>query len=203
MNSAGNGTPAVGDRDGDGVPDAEGARDVGNGFVTGVCGNSIDDDIGDFDGSTVAGDAPGEIDGSPDDGCPIPLSTRQTCREIADDDVTGPGEDANDRLFIDVTVGGQPGAGGGVPPDRDLFAFQVALNWSVDVVDASSPNPYFLINSAGAGQIYTIIFGPAGPPSAGIQLAVTDGSSYHESGPGVLSYHTSRQRRWFRAAHSQ
>src|SRR3972149_4543181 len=52
------------------VPDSEGATDSVFG-VQGTCGNSVDDDQVDIDGSTEIGDSPGEIDGSPDDGCPV------------------------------------------------------------------------------------------------------------------------------------
>jgi hypothetical protein len=68
-----------------------------------------------------------------------------------------------------------------------MTAFQFALNWSMDIVDAPSSNPHFLIHFAGAGgEGYTIINGPFGPPSNGMGLAVSDYSPYHESGPGVL-----------------
>lgn len=186
MNSAGNGTPAVGDRDGDGVVDAEGGADDVNGLV-GVCGNGLDDDTGDFNGSTVIGDAAGEIDGSPDDGCQVLLSTRETCREIMDDGVLSAGEDATDRLFVDVTVGAQPGPGGGVPSDRNMSAFQFALIWSVDIIEAPAANAAFLIHSAGTSQPYFVIYltDAYGPPP-GVTLAVADGVGPVDSGAGIL-----------------
>ena len=57
-----NGTPAVGDRDGDGVVDAEGAPDRG-GNPPGFCGNGLDDDP----------DVSAVLDGVADDGSEVTL----------------------------------------------------------------------------------------------------------------------------------
>ena len=59
-----NGTPAVGDRNGDGLVDAEGAPDPASGGVPGgICGNDIDDDP----------DASAVLDGVADDGSEVTL----------------------------------------------------------------------------------------------------------------------------------
>ena len=60
----GNGLPAVGDRNGDGLVDAEGAPDPASGGVPGgICGNDIDDDP----------DVSAVLDGVADDGCQVTL----------------------------------------------------------------------------------------------------------------------------------
>lgn len=108
-----NGWPAVGDRDGDAVADAEGYDTPDPGDAPGICGNGLDDDLGDSDGDTTP-DAP---DGVADDGCVVPLSPRETCIEIIDDGILNADEDSlvagQDRAVIDITVGAQPGPGGG------------------------------------------------------------------------------------------
>ena len=53
------GVPGVGDRDGDGLTDSEGAATYG-------CGNAYDDDL----------------DGTIDDGCVVTLGAREVCAEI-------------------------------------------------------------------------------------------------------------------------
>jgi hypothetical protein len=192
MNSAGNGIPAVGDRDGDLTADAEGAADPVNAFVMGECGNGRDDDIFDADGTTIAGDFPGEVDGVADDGCQVLLSTRETCREIFVDSLFSPGEDGIDRIIADVTIGQHdPLTGGGFFPYSELATFQVALNWSVDVVDGISADPHFLLHATGAGTPFTVV-GPYGPSSLGVGLAASDASTYYESGWGVLVRFTLR-----------
>ena len=146
MNSTGNGTPAVGDRDGDVVPDAEGfpalvcgaAPFAGDGLDNdldgtsvdgcpkrpggpatvgtpeqGLCGNGMDDDRSDIDGTTIIGDYPGEVDGIADDGCQVALSPQEVCAEIIDDGVRNADEDIIDKALIDITVGAQPGPGEG------------------------------------------------------------------------------------------
>src|SRR3989304_3701971 len=87
-----NGDDAVGDRDANGQPDAEGAADQINGIV-GTCGNGIDDDQGDWDGSGTVGDAFGEIDGVADDGCVKTLGPWDACIEIWGDDILTARED--------------------------------------------------------------------------------------------------------------
>jgi hypothetical protein len=74
-----NGQPAVGDRDGDGVVDAEGYDTPDSGDSPGVCGNGLDDDLRRLRfGDTVA-DAP---DGVADDGCcRCPQSARNLHRD--------------------------------------------------------------------------------------------------------------------------
>src|SRR3989304_8672954 len=102
-----NGDPAVGDRDANGHPDAEGAADQINGIV-GTCGNGIDDDGWDADADTVVD----TFDGVADDGCVQTLGPRDTCIEIWDDGMLNQDEDTADRAFIDITVGSAPRGGG-------------------------------------------------------------------------------------------
>jgi hypothetical protein len=68
-----------------------------------------------------------------------------------------------------------------------MSAFQFAINWNVDIIDAPSANPAFLIHSAGANQPYTNIFSSGSSPPAGKTLGVIAGSPYFESGSGVLA----------------
>lgn len=192
----GNGKPAVGDRDSDGVVDAEGAApavfdptniedgagpgscvdalDNGGDFrrdandpdcfdTPGICGNGLDDDQLDINGSTVIGDSPGEIDGVADDGCQVTLTPLETCAEIIDDGVLNADEDFIDTLSVDVTVGAQPGSGpgtpGGISPvgvNGGLVSWQYGLNWSPEFLRINSPqNLFFLINAGGAAQPFT------------------------------------------------
>jgi len=177
IDTAGNGVVAAGDRDGDSLADAEGAADPANGAV-GVCVNGIDDDQGDWNGSTTIGDGPGEIDGVADDGCVVPLSTLETCAEVVDDGVLNADEDVVDRVYLDVTVDE-------IPTGGPMSAFQFSLNWDNDVLDVTGKSSAFLIHAAGAANPFnnlggvpqatspfTVIVGDAGPP---------------ETGPGVLS----------------
>src|SRR3972149_8958182 len=85
-----NGLPAVVDRDGDGINDAEGYDTPDAGDRPGICGNGIDDDLADSDADTVP-DAP---DGSIDDGCTVALTVRETCLEIIDDGILNADEDS-------------------------------------------------------------------------------------------------------------
>ena len=183
----GNGVAAIGDRDMDGVMDAEGFDTPDPGDAAGVCGNSIDDDLADSNADTV----PDLADGVIDDGCVVTLTTRETCAEVIDDGALNADEDSvttgQDRLSVDITVGVQPGPGGGVPASREMTSWQYSFNWNGDVVVVRALNINFLILASGGAQPFTPInggFGTASPFTA----AVNDGlSAQGDSGPGVLS----------------
>ena len=181
-----NGLPATGDRDGDAVVDAEGYDTPDAGDTRGVCGNGIDDDLADSDGDTTA-DAP---DGVADDGCPLLLSPLETCSEIIDNDVLDADEDSlvvgQDRAVIDVTVGAQPGPGGGIPATRLLSAWQYGLDWNVDVLDVDIHNVSFLILASGGAQPFSAIV-QALPVTASPFVAASSDAGSKESGPGVLA----------------
>jgi len=186
-----NGDAAVGDRDANGQPDAEGAADQGPPpGIVGVCGNGIDDDQGDWDFSGTVGDAPGEIDGVADDGCVATLSVRQTCANISNNNILDADEDAVDRIVLDVTVGQQPGTApgspGGIPTDRPMTSFQFNFNWDNDVMDLISRSPFFLITAAGTAQPFSSIVLPGLP-------ATTSPATSVFTGPP-----TCRIRRWHR-----
>jgi hypothetical protein len=146
-----NGKPAVGDRDGDGIVDAEGAT-TSPSTPAGMCGDGIDDDHD--NGVTVA------PDGVPDDGCVVVLSSQETCATIIDDDNLNADEDAllagsQDIAIVDVTTGEQPTAPlfvpGGVPVDTPLAGFQYDLTWSPDIIDLRAPAEWaFLLHASGA-----------------------------------------------------
>ena len=185
-----NGRPATGDRDGDGIADAEGYDTTDAGDAPGTCGNGVDDDLADSDADTLP-DAP---DGVVDDGCQVPLSPLESCIEIIDDGVLNADEDSlaagQDRASIDITVGSHPGPGGGIPFDRLVGAWQFDLRWDVDVLDVESADIRFLSLAAGAGQPFSALFGSGSPLpdlASPFQAAVADGAGPHESGPGVLS----------------
>ena len=148
-----NGQQAIGDRDGDGIPDAEGAPDSGGAAATspGACGNGIDDDAVDI--------GTGNPDGVADDGCQVPLSDLEFCAEIIDDDNLNADEDFVDTLSVDITVGPHPGNSfgipGGIPPDSGLngamSAWQYEIYWEPDLGAVVSPQQTeFLIYSNGA-----------------------------------------------------
>jgi hypothetical protein len=210
MDPTGNGTPAAGanpwpeaegslttncdtyDSDLDGTVDdgcLGGPAAVG-GPEGGVCGNGLDDDQADLDLSGIIGDAGGEIDGVADDGCVVTLGARQDCVEIIDDGVLNGGEDAivsgQDRAFIDVTVGAQPGPDGGIPGARPMTAFQFSLNWSGDAIDVRLRNPDFLLASGGAGPPWSVASDPFPDPSSPYTVALMDGGPA-ETGAGVLA----------------
>ena len=181
-----NGLPAVVDRDGDGINDAEGYDTPDAGDAPGICGNGIDDDLADSDADTTP-DAP---DGSIDDGCQVPLSALETCIEIIDDGVLNADEDTQvtgqDRASIDITLGDQPGPGGGVPPARQMSAWQYTLQWDVDVLDVDVQNPNFLILAAGGGQPFTLVV-PSVPVTASPFVQAVNDAGPKESGGGVLA----------------
>ncbi|GAG51889.1 unnamed protein product, partial [marine sediment metagenome] len=155
----------------------------------GICGNGTDDD--DWGGAIPK-------DGVADDGCVVTLSTLESCAEVWDDDILNKDEDElvgspvpnKDVAWIDVTVGAQPGPGGGIPATNPMVAFQFQLNWGIEVVDCVSilsavktGNVDFLIGAAGRVHFQAIAnclatsplvrgVGDAGPP---------------ETGPGVLA----------------
>ena len=145
-----NGRPAVGDRNADGLMDAEGYDTPDPGDAPGVCGNGIDDDLSDSDADTV----PDLADNSIDDGCQVTLTAREPCINMIDDGVLNGDEDTlvtgQDRASIDLTVGQQPGPGGGVPVSRLMSSWQYTLNWDVDVMDIDIQSANFLILAAGA-----------------------------------------------------
>jgi hypothetical protein len=229
MDEAGNGVPAVGDRDGDTVPDAEGFPVLVCGALPvfagdgrdddldgtaddgcpgapasvgtpeqGVCGNGIDDDRTDINGSTMIGDYPAEVDGSADDGCQVTLSSRQTCAEIIDDGVLNADEDIVDKVFVDITVGAQPGPAGGIPLDRPLTAFSFQVKWDLlsgasDVLNITAFSPYFLIVSRGnhPDGPFAVISEPS-PNASPYYLGVSTGGEIVgypslATGPGVLA----------------
>jgi len=103
----------------DGHVDAEGYDAPDPRDSPGVCGNGLDDDAGvDPDG------IPLPPDGVADDGCVVTLTPLERCAEIIDDGMLNADEDllvvGQDRLSMDLTVGAQPGPGGGIPADRRL-----------------------------------------------------------------------------------
>src|SRR3990172_8475294 len=181
-----NGVPATADRDGDGVPDSEGYDTPDAGDAPGVCGNGLDDDLADSDGDTTP-DAP---DGVIDDGCQVTLSPLESCIEIVDDDTLNADEDAQvggqDRASIDITVGAQPGPGGGIPATRLLSAWQYGLDWNVDVLDVDVQNGNFLILTAGGGQPFTVVT-PSLPVTASPYGPAVSDAGPADAGAGVLS----------------
>jgi len=189
----GNGKPAIADRDGDTLVDAEGYDTPDPGDTPGICGNGIDDDLRDSNADTI----PDLADGSADDGCVVTLTARETCIEIIDDGVLNADEDSianvpqvgQDRASIDITIGAQPGPGGGVPPSRLMSAWQYSLNWDVDVMDVDVLNPNFLILANGGVQPFTIVVNTMPVATSPFQAAESDGGTVAnlESGPGVLS----------------
>jgi hypothetical protein len=192
---AGNGKPAVGDRDGNSVPDAEGARDLVNGVV-GTCGNNIDDDQGDWDGDTVIANTPvsfSEIDNVADDGCQVTLTPLEQCAEIIDDDVLNADEDflvaGQDRLSIDITVGAQPGPGGGIPADRLLQNWKMFFRWDADVIDVDLFNRNFLLLASGGGSPFGGDGGDVAdlPETTSPLFATGFDNGPKEAGPGILA----------------
>jgi hypothetical protein len=123
-------------------------------------------------------------DTSGDDGCVKTLTAQETCAEILDDGVLNADEDAVDAVDVDVTIGAQPGPGGGIPGGEIMTAFSVTLNWDVDLVDSTAANGFFLITSAGGAAPFSNIFAASAvsPNSHGIADAGPG-----ETGPGVLT----------------
>ncbi len=209
-----NGKPAVGDRDGDGMSDAEGTLagcggdgagdgvdDDGDAVVddgcpssgtatsgtpeTGLCGNGVDDDPYRWYSPPYI-----RYDGVADDGCVVTLSGLETCIEIIDDGILNADEDLDaDLASIDVTIGTQPGPGGGVPATRPLTAWQYSLNSNVDILDVLFINRNFLILASGGGSPFTSTTSPNSDLSSPFVASVADGGgvSQAETGPGVLS----------------
>src|SRR3972149_3114583 len=181
-----NGLPAVVDRDGDGINDAEGYDTPDAGDAPGIGGNGNDDDQADSDADTPP-DAP---DGSIDDGCQVPLSALETCIEIIDDGVLNADEDTQvtgqDRASIDITLGDQPGPGGGVPPARLMSSWQYTLQWDVDVLDVDLHNLNFLILAAGGAQPF-ISTTEATPDFTSPFVAGILDAGPKEGGAGVLA----------------
>ena len=213
MDKTGNGVPGAGDRNGDTIPDSEGFQTsppCGDGNDDdadttpddgcsggpavvgtpefGLCGNATDDDKVDADGSGTqeAGDV---FDFSADDGCVTTLSSQETCGEIIDDGILNADEVVADRLDIDVTIGAQPGPGGGIPGGEFMTAFGFSLNWSSDVIDglggASAPNGFFLITSGGGASPFSNITNAPATASP-LSHAIADAGP-SETGPGVIS----------------
>jgi len=158
----GNGKPAVGDRNFDGIPDTEGYDTSWPGDTPGTCGNGIDDDQADPNGDTIPG--PGGFDGIADDGCQVTLTPLEFCAEIIDDGILNADEDFIDTLSVDVTVGVQPGVSpgspGGIPPhsgsNGEMTAWQYYLNWAPELLRVNAPQLLnFLINTDGSGQPFT------------------------------------------------
>lgn len=180
-----NGLPAVGDRNGDGVLDAEGYDTPDVGDAAGICGNGLDDDLADSDADTV----PDLADGSADDGCVLALSSNEICVEIVDNDALDADEDTlvsgtQDRASIDITIGS--GAGGGVPADRLFSAWQYQLNWDADVLDVDANNTSFLILASGGAAPF-IVVAPAFPVGTSPFVTAVADAGPLDMGPGVLS----------------
>jgi len=151
----------------------------------GVCGNNIDDDPADTSGDTIT-----DFDGGADDGCQVALSGRESCAEIIDDDILNSDEDqlgtgGQDRASLDITVGAQPGPGGGVPAARPMTAFQYSLTWDVDAVDVDINNVGFLIRAGGSASPISI-FTPPLPQLNSLTVATNDAGP-GESEPGVFA----------------
>lgn len=199
MSPDGNGIPAVGDRNKDGLPDAEGFDTSSPGDTAGVCGNGLDDDLGDSNGDTV----PDSPDGAADDGCVVTLTALERCLEIIVDGIINADEDVSDGAFIDVTLGAQPGPAGGIPAGRPMSAFQYNLDWipvagAADIMDVTGASPFFLIASRSTAQPFIEIIGhpvagggfqPGLPVTqAPLGHAVAHGAVPPEAvGPGVLT----------------
>src|SRR3990172_3809651 len=189
----GNGKPAVGDRDGDGVVDAEGARDPASDPVpVGVCGNGIDDDPGDTTGDTIPD--PDGFDGVADDGCQVTLTPLEICAEIIDDGILNADEDFVDTLSVDVTVGSQPGTGpgspGGIPPvgiNGGLEAWQYDLIWSPELLRINAPQQLaFLLHVDGAANPFTDASAGLPDVSSPWTAAVSD-AGWRDDGSGVVN----------------
>ncbi len=184
----GNGRPAVGDRNDDGIPDAEGydTPDPYRPDVPGICGNGLDDDAGVFSSGN-----PRPPDGVADDGCVVPLTPLEQCAEIIDDGVLNADEDllvgGQDMAAIDITVGAQPGPGGGIPPDRPIKAWRYIFRWDADVIDVHFHSAHFLILSAGAGQPFAALTSFLPDFYSTFYAEVIDGGGPPESGPGVIA----------------
>jgi len=183
------GSPGDGvDDDGDTVAD-DGCPDSGvpsSGTPEqGLCGNGIDDDpsVGPIPPGTMT------FDGAADDGCQVTLTPLEQCAEIIDDGILNADEDflvgGQDRLSIDITVGAQPGPGGGIPADRRLKTSFIILDWEADVIDIDSFNPNFLILASGGGLL-TVIAPPL-PDLVPPFFAIADELGPMESGPGVIA----------------
>jgi hypothetical protein len=93
---------------------------------------------------------------------------------------------ARDRAVIDVTVGAQPGPGGGVPASRPMSAWQYTLAWQVDVLDVDVHSLNFLILAGGGAQPFSAIV-QALPVTASPFVAASNDAGPKESGPGVLA----------------
>jgi len=189
----GNGKPAVGDRDFDGIPDTEGYDTSWPGDTPGTCGNGIDDDQADPNGDTIPG--PGGFDGIADDGCQVTLTPLETCAAIIDDGVLNVDEDFVDTLSVDVTVGVQPGTSpgspGGVPPYNGIngavVEWQYTLNWSPEFLRVNSPQQLnFLINADGAGSPFTNA-SSALPDLLSPWVAAVNDAGPADDGSGVLN----------------
>ena len=178
----GNGKPAIGDRNGDTLPDAEGYDTPDPGDAAGACGNGLDDDRGDANGDTVPD---GPLDGVADDGCQAPLTPRESCINLIDDGVKNADEDTVDRAMIDITVGSAP-ALTGVPSSRLMSAWQYSLGWDVDVLDVRLQMNSFLILSNGGASPFVSVANAVPDPTTPFTAGVADPGP-GESGPGVLS----------------
>jgi len=188
----GNGKPAVGDRDFNGVPDAEGYDTSWPGDAPGLCGNGMDDDQADPNGDTVPG--PGGFDGIADDGCQVTLTPLETCAEIIDDGILNADEDAlvsgQDRLTLDITTGAHPGSSpgspGGIPTPLNVAAWQLDFNWAPDVIDADVQNIFFLILTDGGAQPFTNVSEALPQIASPFVAGVADGG-LPDDGSGVLT----------------
>jgi hypothetical protein len=116
----------------------------------------------------------------------VTLSAREPCAEIIDDGVLNAGEDQiSDRVFIDITLGAQPGPGGGIPAGRPMTAFQFSLSWDVDVLDVYGKSIFFL--SSAAGMVLPISNIGFLPDTLSPYTLLVNDSGPAETGPGVLA----------------
>ena len=130
------------------------------------------------------------MDGVADDGCQVTLTPLEQCAEIIDDGVLNADEDSlfasQDRLSIDITVGAQPGPGGGVPADRLISNWKIFFKWDADVIDVDRLNRNFLLLASGG----RFPFGGDEHPMQALTSPLFATGFDHgpkESGPGVLA----------------
>ena len=195
-----NGKASVGDRNGDGVNDSEGAPPApvpgapDTGVSGNLCGNGLDDDQSDIDGSTVIGDSPSETDGIADDGCQVTLTPLDICREIINDNILNADEDTlagtQDRISIDVTTGAHPGTSpgspGGIPASRGMSAWQFNFTWTPDVGEVDANNIAFLVHADGAAAPLSNLSESLPGLTSPYTAAVSDGGA-SDDGSGVIT----------------
>ncbi len=154
---------------------ASAAADAGETGETGLCNNGLDDD------PYKPAAAPAALDGAVDDGCVTKLSALDLCIEIHVDGIPNFDEDPAiaDSAFIDITMGQQPGPGGGVGY-RGLTAWQFKIDWAPDVMDVIAGDRDFFSSSAGTSisgepeannpSDYSKSLADAGPMERGLNI---------------------------------